>query len=95
METVAAGGTGSSLAALANSLANPGFRFVARMEAQPLIGWEALADWTPFAASWDHLETDLYMAGGGRFRSRRFARFTMEGGAVTRLPHGPHFQTLD
>lgn len=59
------------------------------------LGEGVFADWPAFAASWDHLEVDEYMAGGGRFRRRRFARFEARRGVLTRKPHGPHFQSRD
>ena len=62
---------------------------------RPLVGETVLADWPSFAQDWDHLGTDEYMADGGRFRRRRFARFLSVGGVITREPHGPHFQSRD
>lgn len=57
----------------------------------------ALADWGPFAASWERLELDTYMADGGRYRRRRYATFsTAAGGAPIRLePAQPHYQSLE
>ena len=55
----------------------------------------ALPDWDAFAASWDDLHLDRYMADGGRYRRRRHALYTATPGAITRKPHGPHYQTLD
>jgi hypothetical protein len=46
-----------------------------------------------FAASWDGLETDSFMADGGRYRRRRHANFTaLPGQAPRRGLHRPHFQ---
>lgn len=47
-----------------------------------------------FAASWDRLETDGFMADGGRYRRRRHANFTARRGVPGHLrgPHRPHFQ---
>lgn len=47
--------------------------------------------WEPFAASWNDLPRDLHMGDGGRYRSRRFLSFRVDG-AIERLPHAPHFQ---
>jgi hypothetical protein len=56
----------------------------------------SLADWPAFAASWDHLDLDTYMADGGRYRRRRHAVYEVPtGGEPERKPHQPHYQTLD
>jgi hypothetical protein len=53
----------------------------------------SLSDWPAFAASWDHLELDPYLAGHGRYRRRRFAVFAVDaGGHIGRQPHQPHYQ---
>ena len=58
------------------------------------LGDEALAGWADFAASWDHLDIDEYMADGGRYRRRRHACFTRGGHARSmRQPHRPHYQS--
>lgn len=55
-----------------------------------------LSDWESFAASWEHLEPDTYMADGGRYRRRRHAVFqASDAGPITRAPHQPHYQGLD
>ena len=38
-----------------------------------------LTDWPEFAASWDDLGPDTYMADGGRYRKRRHAVFAVSG----------------
>jgi len=49
--------------------------------------------WAEFAASWDDLRPDTYMADGGRYRLRRHAIYTAgPGQPLARAPHGPHFQ---
>lgn len=74
---------------LAGALRGPGFAFVAGDALRAQLG--ALPDWDAFAASWDDLAVDPYVA--GRDRRRRYARFAIEaGGAIARAPHGPHFQ---
>lgn len=56
----------------------------------------SLADWQAFAASWDRLEPDTYMADGGRYRRRRHAVFSaLDDGPIKREPHQAHFQTTD
>ena len=53
------------------------------------------AEWDRFAASWDDLRPDAFMADGGRYRLRRHATFAAEaGGAITRAAHRPHFQAV-
>lgn len=53
-------------------------------------------DWQAFAASWDGLEVDTYMADGGRYRRRRHAVYVVgRNGVAERQPHQPHYQTLD
>jgi hypothetical protein len=49
-----------------------------------------------FAASWERLETDGFMADGGRYRRRRIANFTARAGQPGHLrgPHRPHFQAV-
>jgi hypothetical protein len=50
-----------------------------------------------FAASWERLETDAFMADGGRYRRRRHANFTQGPGipgVARRNPHRPHFQAV-
>jgi hypothetical protein len=55
-----------------------------------------LDDWQRFAASWDDMPVDTYMADGGRYRRRRYAVFAAEAGrAVRRAPHQPHYQSRD
>jgi hypothetical protein len=56
----------------------------------------SLSDWDAFAASWDHLPRDGYMADGGRYRRRRHATFAAtRQGATERRPHQPHYQSRD
>lgn len=54
----------------------------------------ALADWERFAASWDDLRRDEYMADGGRDRLRRHSIFSIPAGELAaRLePRQPHYQ---
>ena len=57
----------------------------------------ALSDWEAFAASWDGMPIDRYMADGGRYRRRRYATLSAAGaeGELKLEPHQPHFQSLD
>lgn len=54
-----------------------------------------LPDWPAFAAGWDDLPLDTYMADGGRYRRRRFSCFRVGGGMAEPLPRRPHYQALD
>jgi hypothetical protein len=65
-----------------------GFAFVPASEMRARLG--EVPDWSAFAASWNELVVDPYVA--GRYRRRRHARFVAGAGGVTRAPHGPHFQ---
>lgn len=52
--------------------------------------------WGVFAASWDDLPEDLYMADGGRYRQRRHAAFAVHGSQPPcRKPPQPHYQSRD
>lgn len=55
----------------------------------------SLTDWAAFAASWDDLGQDTYMADGGRYRKRRHAAFRAAGEGWERLPAQPHYQSRD
>lgn len=56
---------------------------------------ETAEAWRRFSEDWQHLETDLYMADGGRYRLRRFGRFFFRPAAdeLVRLPHATVFQS--
>ena len=71
-----------------------GFAFVPGADMRPrLEQMGPLTDWASFAASWDDLGLDTYMADGGRYRRRRHAVYRAQRGAIERQPHRPHFQT--
>ena len=79
---------------LVTRLATEGFAFVKGADMCTALGGEP-PDWDAFAASWNDLHLDKYMADGGRYRRRRHALYAATHGAITRKPHGPHFQSLD
>jgi hypothetical protein len=57
---------------------------------------DGLADWERFAASWDDLRRDEYMADGGRDRLRRHAVLSaVPDGAPRPEPRQPHYQSRD
>src|SRR4051812_23657438 len=73
-----------------------GFAFVHGADMRELLTpFGSTEDWNQFAASWDRLELDTYMADGGRYRQRRHAAFAASADGITRRPHQPHFQTVD
>lgn len=56
----------------------------------------ALNDWNSFAASWNDMPPDQYMADGGRYRRRRYATLSASAdGAIKLEPHQPHYQSLE
>ena len=84
-----------AFAAAAPELAAHGYAFLRAPDAAAALAASGLADWEGFAASWEKLGPDRYMADGGRYRSRRFAAFAVAGGSVARKPHQPHYQSRD
>jgi len=56
----------------------------------------SLADWPAFAASWNDLEVDSYLADRGRYRRRRHAVLSARpSGAIVREPDQPHYQAAE
>jgi hypothetical protein len=82
---------------LAGTLAVEGFAFVRGPEMRTMFAeFGSLADWGEFAANWDDLGLDTYMADGGRYRKRRHAAFGAAAGEpIVRKPHQPHYQSRD
>jgi hypothetical protein len=82
---------------LGGKLAVEGFAFVHGTDMRAMFAAHgSLADWADFAASWDDLGLDTYMADGGRYRKRRHATFGAAAGEpIRRGPHQPHFQSRD
>ena len=79
---------------LVQQLQADGFAFVRGGAMHALLG--PMPDWAAFAASWDDLGLDTYMADGGRYRKRRHAAFaTRAGEPIHRKPHQPHYQSRD
>ncbi len=88
----------SEVDALTAVIARDGYAFVHAPEMRALLeAHGSLADWDAFAASWDDLGLDTYMADGGRYRKRRHAAFGMMPGsdAIRRKEHQPHYQSRD
>ena len=81
---------------VADTIRRDGFAFVQAPEMRRLLERAGLRDWDAFAASWDDLGVDAYMADGGRYRRRRFGVFRAPpGGGIVRKPHQPHYQSRD
>jgi hypothetical protein len=82
---------------LHTAIAHDGFAFVHGRAMRDLLApYGALADWTAFADSWNHLELDMYMADGGRYRRRRHAVYSARPELpIVREKHQPHFQAID
>ena len=84
---------------LTSAIERDGYAFVHAERMRELLtdaGAGTLADWPAFAASWNHLELDRYMADGGRYRRRRHGVFAAaRGGGIVRAAHQPHYQSRD
>jgi hypothetical protein len=81
---------------LTDSIRAGGYRFVEAAEMRALLEQTGpLTDWAAFAASWDDLGPDTYMADGGRYRKRRHAVFAVRADGIVRQPAQPHYQSRD
>ena len=78
------------------ALRRDGFSFVAAPLMRLLLErGQPLGDWERFAASWNDLGPDPYLASVGRQRRRRHAVFSAAAsGPIRRAPHQPHFQSV-
>lgn len=86
----------SGVASLAARLARDGFDFVPAARMQALLEHAgSLGDWPVFAASWNELPWDEYLARHGRYRRRRHAVFYANrgGGIELAAAREPHFQS--
>lgn len=83
------------LGAIAAAVQETGFCRVPPLQTDSLLGPDAVADWATFAASWNDLGLDRFMADGGRYRRRRFAAFSASPATIIRKPHQPHYQSRD
>ena len=81
--------------ALHARLQRDGFAFVTADAMRDLLPAQALTDWPAFAASWNDLAPDTYLAASGRHRRRRHATFSADAdGGIRREAHQPHYQSL-
>lgn len=90
----------STLMQLAGRVEAAGFCFAPAAEIRTILqsgDATALSDWDAFAASWNDMPLDQYMADGGRYRRRRYAVMSAaETPDSIRLEaHQPHYQSLD
>ncbi|MFJ3304917.1 2OG-Fe dioxygenase family protein [Streptomyces sp. NPDC086549] len=78
------------------ALSGPGGHLMPSAALSSLIGVGA-GDWDRFAAHWNDLALDTYMADGGTYRFRRYGQFDLnpDSGELTLLPHAPYRQETD
>ena len=76
-------------------LRGAGFAFLRAPAMHALLDTAGLRAWADFAASWDDLGLDTYMADGGRYRKRRHQAFQVGDLLITRKPRQPHYQSRD
>lgn len=79
---------------LVSAVADAGFAHAAATQIQAFVGSDN-EDWHAFAASWNDLGEDRYMADGGRYRRRRHSCLCLAEGELTLLPPRPHYQSRD
>lgn len=76
-------------------LQQEGFVFVTADVMHGLLDAASMSDWAAFAASWNDLAADTYLAARGRHRRRRHGIYSATAaGAIRREPHQPHYQSL-
>jgi hypothetical protein len=83
------------VSAIAGAVAAKGFAFARAPDMTALLEAAGLRHWRDFAANWNDLGVDAYMADGGRYRRRRFGAFRVAADGVVRKPHQPHYQSRD
>ena len=85
----------TDFASLTARLGAEGFVHAEAPTMRALFDTHGFAEWEDFAASWNDLGVDTYMADGGRYRRRRYAAYSVGAGAIRRKPHQPHYQSRD
>src|SRR5438270_1619982 len=80
---------------IGRTIGRQGFAFVQAPVMRDVLQPAGLRDSDGFAASWDDLGVDAFMADGGRYRRRRFAAFRAGPDGISRKPHQPHYQSRD
>src|SRR5271156_231228 len=85
-----------TLRQLTDQIRTDGYTFVRAPDLHALLQQAGpLTDWDAFAASWNDLGPDTYMADGGRYRKRRHAVFAVSSEGMVRQPAQPHSQSRD
>lgn len=84
-----------TLAPIRSALGEEGFCYRRAPLMDPLLRHFGARDWESFAASWDRLGLDRYMADGGRYRRRRYGTFSLSPAGISRKRHQPHYQSRD
>lgn len=79
--------------ALHERLRQDGFAFADAGVMRELLDAASLPDWDRFAASWNELAPDTYLAAVGRHRRRRHGVFSAGPQGIRREPHQPHYQS--
>ena len=85
----------TSRISIADLIARDGFAFVHDAEMRGVLEANGSAGWDVFAASWNDLGLNTYMADGGRYRRRRHGVFAASADGVVRMEHRPHYQSRD
>ena len=83
------------LTVLAGPLCRDGFVHAQAAGMRAILEARGLTDWDSFAASWNDLGVDAYMADGGRYRRRRHAALSVSEAGIRRKPRQPHYQSRD
>jgi hypothetical protein len=85
-----------TLRRLTDQIRTEGYTFVHAPAMRALLQQAGpLTDFPEFAASWNDLGPDTYMADGGRYRKRRHAVFAANADGIIRQPAQPHYQSRD
>ena len=84
-----------TLESIANDVRASGFAFVSGSNVTKLLSAAAHIAWPAFAACWDDLCVDNYMADGGRYRRRRHATFKVKRDRIELNARRSHYQGLD
>lgn len=80
---------------LETAIARDGFVWISGKDMRGIFEHHGtLQNWPAFAASWDRLVRDHYMADHGRYRRRRHATYlASRDTGITRGQHQPHYQS--
>jgi hypothetical protein len=84
----------ATVESIAAEIRRNAFASVSAAQMRPLLP-QTIATWSSFAASWNDLGVDAFMADGGRYRRRRFGAFSTSAEGIVRKAHQPHYQSRD